>query len=61
MTAKQVAAILESHGWTLDRITGSHHEYVKQGYRTIPVPFHGGNNDLGVLSKRILKQAGIKD
>jgi predicted RNA binding protein YcfA (HicA-like mRNA interferase family) len=58
MTAKEVAATLEAHGWVLDRIKGSHHIYVKDGQRSILVPFHG-NNDLGILGKRMLKEAGI--
>jgi predicted RNA binding protein YcfA (HicA-like mRNA interferase family) len=58
MTAKQVAAILEANGWKLDRINGSHHVFVKAGYRSVAVPFHG-NKDIGNLAKRILKEAGI--
>ena len=38
----------------------SHHIYIKEGFRSIPVPFHG-NKDLGDFGKRILKEAGIKD
>jgi predicted RNA binding protein YcfA (HicA-like mRNA interferase family) len=59
MTAKEIAKIFEEHGWVLDRIKGSHHTYVKEGCRPIPIPFHGGNSDLGILGKRILKEAGI--
>jgi predicted RNA binding protein YcfA (HicA-like mRNA interferase family) len=60
MTAREVAAQLEAHDWTLDRIKGSHHTYAKDGQRSIPVPFHG-NKDLGILGKRILKEAGIDE
>jgi predicted RNA binding protein YcfA (HicA-like mRNA interferase family) len=60
MTAKEVAKKLEAHGWVLNRIKGSHHTYAKEGFRPIPVPFHG-NGDLGILGKRILKEAGITD
>ena len=59
MTAKEVAAKIETHGWVLDRIKGSHLIYIKEGHRSIPIPFHG-NKDLGILGKRILKEAGIK-
>jgi predicted RNA binding protein YcfA (HicA-like mRNA interferase family) len=59
MTAKEVINILKANGWKLDRITSSHHIFVKDGCRSVPVPFHG-NVDLGILGKRILKQAGIK-
>ncbi|MDR0629457.1 MAG: type II toxin-antitoxin system HicA family toxin [Treponema sp.] len=44
----------------MDRIKGSHHTCAKGARRSIPVPFHG-NKDLGVLGKRILKEAGIHD
>jgi predicted RNA binding protein YcfA (HicA-like mRNA interferase family) len=60
MTAKEIVKKLEAHGWVLDRIKGSHHTYAKEGFRPIPVPFHG-NGDLGILGKRILKEAGITD
>jgi predicted RNA binding protein YcfA (HicA-like mRNA interferase family) len=60
MTAREVATKLEVHGWVLDRIKGSHHTYAKDGQRSIPVPFHS-NKDLGILGKRILKEAGIND
>ncbi|MCL2181697.1 MAG: type II toxin-antitoxin system HicA family toxin [Treponema sp.] len=58
MTAKQLIDILKANGWTLNRINGSHHIFVKEGYRSIPVPLHG-NKDIGYLAKRILKEAGI--
>ena len=60
MTAREVAAKLEAHGWVVDRIKGSHHTYAKGARRSIPVPFHC-NKDLGILGKRILKEAGIHD
>ena len=60
MTASELTKKLEAHGWILDRIKGSHHIYVKDNLRSIPVPFHG-NRDMGILGKRILKEAGIPD
>jgi predicted RNA binding protein YcfA (HicA-like mRNA interferase family) len=60
MTAREVARKLEAHGWVLDRVKSSHHVYVKDGRRSIPVPHHG-NKDLGDFGKRILKEAGIED
>ena len=35
---------LESQGWLLDRIEGSHHIMVKPGRRPIPVPVHGSRD-----------------
>jgi predicted RNA binding protein YcfA (HicA-like mRNA interferase family) len=60
VVAKEVAAKLGDHGWVLDRVKGSHYIYAKGDQRSIPVPFHG-NRDLGILGKRILKEAGIND
>ena len=59
MTAKEIMRILKANGWELDRITGSHHVFEKTGCRSVTVPVHG-NKDLGILGKRILKEAGIK-
>ena len=59
VTAKEVMDILKKNGWKLERISGSHHVFDKDGCRPIIVPFHV-NVDLGILGKRILKQAGIK-
>jgi len=60
MTAREVIKKLESHGWVLDRVRGSHHSFVKDGHRSVVVSVHG-NKDLGIMAKQILKQAGIKD
>jgi predicted RNA binding protein YcfA (HicA-like mRNA interferase family) len=59
MKAQEVMDILKANGWTLDRINGSHHIFVKPGCRSVAVPFHGAQ-DIGNFAKRILKQAGIK-
>jgi predicted RNA binding protein YcfA (HicA-like mRNA interferase family) len=59
MTAKQIMDKLKANGWMLDRISGSHHVFVKSGHRPVSVPFHG-NKDIGNLAKKILKEAGIE-
>jgi len=59
MTHRQICEILEQNSWTWDRRTASHDIYVKEGHRSIPVPFHG-NRDLGDFGKDILREAGIK-
>jgi predicted RNA binding protein YcfA (HicA-like mRNA interferase family) len=59
MNGKQIIKTLEAHGWTLDRIEGSHH-VMMNGPRAVPVPVHGAN-DLGIgLIKAIEKQTGVK-
>ncbi len=35
-----VKKLLESHGWELDRIRGSHHVFSGVGRRTLPIPVH---------------------
>lgn len=61
MTAKQLMKILKKNGWKLNRISSSHHIFVKEGFaRPVPVPFHKGkDDDLGDFAKDILKQANI--
>jgi predicted RNA binding protein YcfA (HicA-like mRNA interferase family) len=58
MTAKDIMDKLKNNGWTLDRINGSHYVFIKEGCRSVAVPFHG-NKDIGNLAKRILKEAGV--
>ncbi len=38
----EVKRMLESAGWQMDRVAGSHHIFVKAGHRSFPVPVHGG-------------------
>ena len=54
--------LLENKGWTLTRVTGSHHIYVIKGLNVrITVPVHG-NQDLKTgLQKFIMKLAGINE
>ena len=37
-----VRKYLETHGWALQRITGSHHIFTKSGSECFSVPVHGG-------------------
>ena len=57
---KRLIKLLEERGWTLDRITGSHHIYKQVDTKqTVPIPVHG-SRDLGKgLFLKILKDAGI--
>jgi len=59
MNARQVMDILKKNGWALDRVSGSHHVFIKDGHRSVAVPVHG-NRDIGNLARRILQQAGIR-
>lgn len=37
-----IRRLLESHGWTLERVRGSHHVFSKPGEGSFPVPVHNG-------------------
>jgi predicted RNA binding protein YcfA (HicA-like mRNA interferase family) len=50
--------MLAGADWELDRITGSHHIFTKQGKRCIPVAVHGSRVSRS-LTRQILKQAGV--
>ncbi|MFH1178285.1 MAG: type II toxin-antitoxin system HicA family toxin [bacterium] len=57
-TGKQVARILQAHGFVLDHITGSHHIFVHENGKRISIPVHNRDLPKGTLHE-ILKQAGI--
>ena len=62
ITGKQFAKILEKNDWTLARIKGSHHIYIRKGMNErISIPIHS-NRDLKTgLLKHFIKVAGLKD
>ena len=60
MTGKEITKTLKKNGWTIDRIKGSHHIFIK-GDKTIPVPVHGSKDlPIGTV-KNIFRLAGIKE
>ncbi len=62
ISGKRMSDLLEQKGWTLSRVTGSHHIFVRPGCNLrITVPVHG-NRDLKIgLQRAIMKQAGIDE
>jgi predicted RNA binding protein YcfA (HicA-like mRNA interferase family) len=58
-TPRQVARLLEEHGFVLDRVKGSHHIYYQPdtGRRAV-VPMHKEDLPRGTMLA-ILKQAGL--
>jgi len=61
-SGKRFCQILEAHGWSLDRVRGSHHIFIQSGNPIIlTVPVHG-NHDLkrGTLGK-LIKDSGIDE
>ncbi len=61
VSGKQFCRLLESRGWLLKRVSGSHHIYVKAGIPArISVPVHAGVLKRG-LQKHLMKIAQIQD
>ena len=61
LTGKELCSLLESRGWQLKRIRGSHHIFVKPGVAArISVPVHRGTLKRG-LQRHLMKLAEIKD
>jgi predicted RNA binding protein YcfA (HicA-like mRNA interferase family) len=62
VSGKELARVLERHGWQELRVSGSHHIYGKPGsIIRLSVPIHG-NTPLKVgLLLHLLKQAGLTE
>ena len=62
VSGKKICRLLESNGWELMRVNGSHHIYAKKGSVVrISVPVHG-NKPLKVgLQQYLMKMAGIDE
>ena len=61
LSGKELAKLLEEHGWRLARVKGSHHIFVKDGREeVISVPIHGSKDLKKGLIRSILKVAGIE-
>jgi len=60
LSGKDFAQALESHGWSLQRINGSHHIYAKAGSTVrISVPIHGNESLKVGLQRHLMKLAGL--
>ena len=53
----EVRTFLEQYGWTLDRISGSHHIFVKEGQANVSVPVRR-NRVKWVYIRKIEKTVG---
>jgi predicted RNA binding protein YcfA (HicA-like mRNA interferase family) len=62
VSGKELARVLECHGWTRLRVQGSHHIYGKpESIVRLSVPIHG-NKPLKIgLLKHLLKMAGLSE
>ncbi len=61
LSGKELCSLLESRGWQLKRIRGSHHIFVKPGIAVrVSVPVHRGTLKRG-LQRHLMKLAQIKN
>lgn len=61
LTGREMSRILQTKGWTLARVTGSHHIFTKEGELShITVPIHGGRQLRKGTQAAIMKQAGLR-
>lgn len=62
VSGKELAKILERHGWALMRVQGSHHIYGKAGSDVrLSVPIHGNQALKTGLLRHLMKAAGITE
>jgi predicted RNA binding protein YcfA (HicA-like mRNA interferase family) len=60
LSGKEFARLLVSHGWSLQRINGSHHIYAKAGSTVrISIPVHGNAPLKLGLQLHLMKLAGL--
>jgi len=62
LSGRDFARIIERHGWTLLRVSGSHHIYGKQGSIVrLSVPIHGNKPLKTGLLRHLVKLAELSD
>jgi len=62
LSGRELARVLESHGWTLLRVQGSHHIYGKRGSEVrLSVPVHANRPLKKGLQRHLMKMAGIDE
>jgi len=62
VSGKRLCKILESQGWTRNRISGSHHVYERPGSPLpVSVPVHGNRDLPPGTQKGIMRDAGLTD
>jgi predicted RNA binding protein YcfA (HicA-like mRNA interferase family) len=62
VSGREFARVVERHGWTLRRITGSHHIYARSGSPVrLSIPIHGNKPLKTGLLKSLMKSAGLTE
>ncbi len=62
VSGKELGQVLQRHGWTLARVTGSHHSYTKPGVRAhLSVPVHSNKPLKAGTLRTLLSQAELTE
>lgn len=62
LSGREFARLIEKRGWTLLRVSGSHHIYGKSGEPArLSVPMHGAKPLKAGLQSHLAKLAGLSD
>ena len=62
LSGKELARLVERHGWQLLRVRGSHHVYGKPGTVVrLSIPIHANTALKAGLLKHLLKMAGLEE
>ncbi|MCY2951023.1 MAG: type II toxin-antitoxin system HicA family toxin [Planctomycetota bacterium] len=62
ISGKELARLVEQHGWVLLRVHGSHHIYGKTGSIVrVSIPVHGNKPLKTGLLHHLLKTAGLSE
>jgi predicted RNA binding protein YcfA (HicA-like mRNA interferase family) len=62
VSGREFARTIERHGWSLLRVSGSHHIYGKSGSIVrLSVPIHGNKPLKTGLLRHLTKLAGLSD
>lgn len=60
LSGRDLARLVEQHGWRLLRVKGSHHIYGKEGSIVrLSIPIHGSQALKTGLLRHLLKAAGL--
>ena len=62
ISGKDFCRVLEQNGWSLLRVSGSHHIYGKAGVNVrLSVPVHGNDSLKTGLLRHLMKMAGLTE
>ena len=62
ISGKDFCRVLERNGWSLLRVSGSHHIYGKAGFDVrLSVPVHGNDSLKTGLLRHLMKAAGLTE